>query len=223
MNKTRESCFAAARANSCEGFGTSWWLSISISLPHSAHPDRPEPHHWHDMEWIPARNHQSLNKNGSGPFPLPPFRVRGPVSGNLYPPIPNSAPHVLGPPCQASAPGLINGPAGMAPISWICYNHIRSSLLRRGRSGRLSAPHSRPSNPCRLGQPVSFWLNFPLTNGFKVIIRQGTILHTVETSPSRYRGSAAVFLKAQKKKLDILPRILLLASHLVLLAAYKPA
>lgn len=153
------------------------------------------------MEWIPARNHQSLNINGSGPFPLPLFGVRGPVGSNLYPLIPNSAPHVLGPPCQASAPGLINGPAGMAPISWICYNHIRSSLLRWGRSGRSSAPHSRPSNACRLGQLVSFWLNFPLTDGFKVIIRQGTILHTVETSPSRYRGSAAVFFKGSEKEI----------------------
>lgn len=50
-------------------------------------------------------------------------------------------------------------------------------------------------------QPVSFWLNFPLTNGFKVIIRQGTILHTVETSPSRYRGSAAVFFKGSEKEI----------------------
>lgn len=36
-------------------------------------------------------------------------------------------------------------------------------------------------------------------------------------------GVRLSFLKAQKKKLDILPRILLLAIHLVLLAAYKPA
>lgn len=105
--------------------------------------------------------------------------------------------HVLGPPCQASAPGLINGPAGMAPISWICYNHIRSSLLRPGRSGHPSALHSRPLNPCRLGQLISLWLNFSLTLD-KVIIGHGRILHTVEMSLAGIEGVWPSFLKATK-------------------------
>lgn len=51
--KTQGSCFAAARANSCEVLGQAGGcLSVSLSLP-----ARPELHHWQDTEWIPARSH----------------------------------------------------------------------------------------------------------------------------------------------------------------------
>lgn len=81
--------------------------------------------------------------------------------------------HALGPPCQASAPGLITSPAGMAPISWICCNHLRSSHSRRGQSECPSALQPRPMNPALPGHLVEdkFPLNNPLTTGLDEVKR----------------------------------------------------
>lgn len=106
-----------------------------------------------------------------------------------------SRPHVLGPPCQASAPGLITGPAGTAPYSQICYNHLRSSDLSWGRSECPSAGQTGPMNTAR---PDSFWLKYTLSNllktRFNINVRQGGILQAMK----RYRGSVATFFKSYR-------------------------
>lgn len=94
-----------------------------------------------------------------------------------HPPQPNT--HVLGPPCQASAPGLITGPAGMAPISWICYNHLKSSHSRWEQSECLLDLQARPMNPTRPGLLLdTFPLSDPLITGFNIIVKQVKIHHT---------------------------------------------
>lgn len=116
---------------------------------------RPELHRWQGMEWIPARSHQTHCIIGSGSFlpAAPPYMFSERPGGRQslhppHPPQPNA--HVLGPPCQASAPGLITGPAGMAPISWICYNHLRSSHSHWEQSECPSALQARPLNLTRV-------------------------------------------------------------------------
>lgn len=95
-----------------------------------------------------------------------------------HPPQPNA--HVLGPLRQASVPGLITGPAGMAPISWICYNHLRSSHSCREQGKCPSALQAMPMNPSR-AHPVlldTFPLSDPLITGFHITVKQVRIPHT---------------------------------------------
>lgn len=171
MNRTQGKLLCCCEGKFLRGFKTSWWLSVCISFTLGP----PCPPRWQDVAWISARSHKSRCITGSGPssprhveWAARWASIPAPTRTPPAPPPTDTArhSHVLGPPCQASAPGLITGPAGMAPISWICYNHLRSShsvrvnarqFFNRGQWTLLGRPDWPASGQISSEWPVNNW------------------------------------------------------------------
>lgn len=135
----------------------------------------------------PSQKPSNPLHNWIGIFPpvAPPYMFSEQSSGrqSLHPPHPpQPSAHVLGPLRQASVPGLLIGPAGMAPISWICYNHLRSSHSCQEQGKCPSALQARPLNPSR-ALPI-FLYTFPMSDllitGFNIIVKQVRISPTLK-------------------------------------------